>query len=456
MHHRPADQMTDAFHTSFLQSVAPFLLAFLAISGCSISDNYGTRAVQYNIEAENARNQGLLLNIIRAAHRKPLQFTDLTTVTGQTNSELSLGFNLPFAASPSSVDRTFVFSPNASVSGGPNFNVAVLNNKEFYSGIMTPISMPTIAFFEQEGIRKALLLSLVIGKMDYGPAEKAEERAELWNNFRPAAGKPSLLNFDDFKTVLEALINAWGLRTETFPVIDTIGVPLSEAELRHPEMLKILASGEIKAIKIEQGDDRGKYRLQRSFLGYRFCFDAKQVEKQKQELVIPLIGARPTDAMYCGKRAPEDSQPSAQSETEARNRFGLISQHSQSLKLAVPAQNGNEESRILTITPRSVEGIIYYLGELARKQLGLDGVIPSPKLRLDAPNVEAYLFTIKKGNPDGLAIAATYEGSSYFIPVDPQGNDRSSQVLNLLSQLLALNSSAKDLPTPTVIPVIAR
>ena len=37
--------------------------------------------------------------------------------------------------------------------------------------------------------------------------------------------------------------------------------------------------------------------------------------------------------------------------------------------------------------------------------------------------------------------------------VDPSGKDRSSQVMELLTELLAQNNSAKDLPAPSVIPI---
>jgi hypothetical protein len=42
------------------------------------------------------------------------------------------------------------------------------------------------------------------------------------------------------------------------------------------------------------------------------------------------------------------------------------------------------------------------------------------------------------------------------VPVDLAGCDRSAQVLEIVAQLLALNSSAKDLPTPNIIPLITR
>jgi hypothetical protein len=39
--------------------------------------------------------------------------------------------------------------------------------------------------------------------------------------------------------------------------------------------------------------------------------------------------------------------------------------------------------------------------------------------------------------------------------MDPTGHDRSGQVLRILTQLLALNRSAKDFPTPSIVPIIS-
>jgi hypothetical protein len=39
--------------------------------GCTVIDHYSGRAIEYNLEAEQAQEQALLLNIIRASQRRP-------------------------------------------------------------------------------------------------------------------------------------------------------------------------------------------------------------------------------------------------------------------------------------------------------------------------------------------------------------------------------------------------
>jgi hypothetical protein len=99
----------------------------------------------------------------------------------------------------------------------------------------------------------------------------------------------------------------------------------------------------------------------------------------------------------------------------------------------------------LVIRTHSTEGIIYYLGEIARIQLGL--VPPSNS------DWDPGIFHLNEGTGGPNTIDAAFEGKSYYIDADPTGRDRSSQVLDLVTELLAQNNSAKDLPAPNIIPI---
>jgi hypothetical protein len=107
---------------------------------------------------------------------------------------------------------------------------------------------------------------------------------------------------------------------------------------------------------------------------------------------------------------------------------------------------GLEADSPLVIRTHSTEGIIYYLGELTRLRLGL---VP-PKTGNWDPNI----FHLREGAGGPGAISASFRGRDYHIDVDPTGADRSSQVLDLVTELLAQNNSAKDLPQPSVIPIL--
>src|ERR1700757_3767161 len=60
--------------------------AVLVLAGCTVVDRFSGRAVEYNLQAEQAQEQALLLNIVRASMRRPMQFTSLQSITGTASA----------------------------------------------------------------------------------------------------------------------------------------------------------------------------------------------------------------------------------------------------------------------------------------------------------------------------------------------------------------------------------
>jgi hypothetical protein len=71
--------------------------ALALIPGGCVADIFGERAVSYNQEAATNKDKTILTNIIRASRGRPLQFTDLTTVSGTASQSLSIAGVFPFA-----------------------------------------------------------------------------------------------------------------------------------------------------------------------------------------------------------------------------------------------------------------------------------------------------------------------------------------------------------------------
>jgi hypothetical protein len=61
------------------------------------------------------------------------------------------------------------------------------------------------------------------------------------------------------------------------------------------------------------------------------------------------------------------------------------------------------------------------------------------------------------GTVGGEAVVGVgYDGRYFGIPRDPNRSGRTLQVLELVKQLLALNTSAKELPATSVISVVGQ
>lgn len=145
----------------------------------------------------------------------------------------------------------------------------------------------------------------------------------------------------------------------------------------------------------------------------------------------------------------------------------------------------------MKLTTRSAEGILYYLGEIVRRETtpefnqdkrttmvkvglnygayptrGCDGedtiydiaALGKEQRYIRDAHLPIYcnkLFVVNEGPSVGdSVISVTYNGVLYSIPHSLETGGRSSQVTELVKQVLNLNTSAKQLPSTTVISVV--
>ena len=107
---------------------------------------------------------------------------------------------------------------------------------------------------------------------------------------------------------------------------------------------------------------------------------------------------------------------------------------------------------------RSPQGILYYLGEIAREQL-----MGEPNAVLLKGGIP--LFVVRRNDSRAKTpahVALDFMGLTYYIPAKADADHvdldrdpgRSMQSLSLLAQLLALHKSAKDLPTTLPVTLV--
>lgn len=418
----------DVVHRFFTGGRAAMLCCIAAsvlISGCTLADQFGERAVAYNIEAESARDQNLLLNVIRAAYRKPMQFTDVSSATGTATATGTVGSSLLVGPHQSAVASTL--SPGFTFAGGPTFTMNALDTKEFYSGILAPIDNTLISYFVSVGIPKQVLYTLLFGEIDFdGP------RKPLLNS----AAKQG--DWDDFQTLLNALLAA-GLTTELKDP-GYFGPRLSAASLRDPAKLAALAKEKLDLVADKPGKsgESAVWHAVKDSPKPRFCFARSS---RASYVVVDRVPIEIPSSARCGQTNDTGSDRSD-------DRPDTLT-----TKTLLPG---------LRVRVRSVEGVIYFLGEISRTELGLDVKHPSPVKPwlcfgtivggkcTEEPDI---LFSIRPGY-QARSISTSYDSQTYSMPVDPSNDDHSAQVLEFVSQLLALSSSSKDLPSPGVVTLI--
>jgi hypothetical protein len=431
-------------------------VATTVLAACSVADQYSGRAVGYNVEAEQAQQQALLLNIVRASMGRPMQFTSVQTITG-TASVMASGGLLTIPFGPHIAGTPNTGSLTGSVSGGPTFTVPVLDTQEFYQGILSPIPGQILDLYLNSGYPRELIFSLfveriVMRRLDDGCSRiNHTVRCEL--TFQNYVEEDP--NYDLFQMFIEYLLNS-GLRTEPAPPAKSGGAGQKSAA---------------------SGDGSASSTATPALSGFTLCFAPQLEEYARYVPPISRCGSPLRLAQGGGARAKSYATSIIMPAYFVENLRKVAGQYRTRDPIKDYAHNlasftGKHVS--LTIYTRHTEGVFYYLGEIVRRQQdrrlpryiqvrsakgGLYPIQPCyPDADSDHPDPQhrnpcQNLFVVEaSGAPAFLSVA--YDGSVYAIPSDPDRAGRSYFVLDVIKQLLAINTSAKSLPAANVLSVV--
>lgn len=370
------------------------LMALQVTTSCvSFDRSVAEHAVEYNKTVEAAHNNVLLLNILRAMHRHPMYFTALSQVRGNLRVQAGSGSDVPFGGGG---DEAYAVSPNASVASNPTFDIAVLDSEGFVRGITQQVSMETIHHYWSQGWPKEMLLHLLIRRIEHRPA--GSPNAEVYRNY-PTTRE----SFDGFQDQIRKLLGQ-GLRMKR-----------TESQGDLLATFPLLNSGGISGV----------------------------VSADKEGLIVkPVAGGL---AVYKKKTAWhfefDDSKESESGEAGVSTLLYLADES--------PDVEGSKDRWSVSI--RSPEGILYYLGEVARARFMEQGAY-TPEIRIGADEKEA-LFKVDVGQSDDPLVAANYRGQDYYIAEEGAGN-RAMHCLSFVSQILALYKSSDQLPTTNAVSIV--
>jgi hypothetical protein len=412
-------------------------LACLALSACAFTD--GTVDGRYdtiNRSTDAARNQAILLNIVRASRAEPLNFVAFAKIGGTTST--SMGVGLPtFLVGPDRVpnQKQLTFGNNtlnASVGANSNFDIAILENRDFYSALLTPVDEVTLNFFERQGYPRELLFWLFADSVRITYNGKTAEFRNEPSDEKSCEFVPQRRCFVNY---VDAAIDT-GFRVET-RVVD----------------------------RAMTGSD-GRSRLVPKTEA-RTCFDPVLADRAKREVQQGLRTRTPRLAgtavnPICGKSPwpREDGESGRKRRSESGSGDGMLS--NRLIIQSTPPQKQMPEPRALTrglarpapvatgtakqifeISTRSTYGIYQYLGRiLAEKAMG--------QVRLDGTGRDdAQVLTIIEGGTTPCFTEVEDAGKHYCVPAE--GAENTKRIISLLAQLLALKTPQSDLPfTPTV------
>lgn len=393
------------------------LLALL-LAGCGGRQPLSEAMASINKEYGEVEDQATLLNVMRRSVGLPAYFTSLTTVRGRNRITGGGSFSVPFG--PDAPSR-FDFSPNFSIEQGPNFEVAIRTNKEFYRGYLAPLGAQTIHTYLDQDFARELVLSLIIKRIRIRGPEGRDERA-LNTPDQPH-------NHARFRALLERLVDQ-GLATETIELVRDGG---PEIVVNGTMGLDAVLSARDKGLRVEEiaPDGSGsatktrRYRLLQADPSVRFCFRA-------------ATGRPFTDARCASGAALTDRRYTYGD----RRYFGTADG---TLAVLDAGDQGTVE-----IHTRSLAEVLDYLGEAARVQL--NGGQP-PSIRTPAGAEPMFVVVDDGGTGGAFAVSVEFEGRRIGIPRGA-GGGQSGAVLTIVSHLLAQAQSVRDLPLSNAVTIV--
>lgn len=487
-----------------------------ALAGCAVVDQYSGRAIVYNLEAEQAQDQAMVLNIVRAYLRRPMQFTTVSTITGIASASGSIQYtlptNVPFRPATQGATGIAAFPPlptwlfGGSMSGGPAFTVPVLDTQEFYQGILKAIPGQIWDLYLQANYPPDLLFNLFVQRIVIRhstalgcPPDNHTPRCEFtFYNY-----VASNIEIDLFQQLADYLL--WlGLTTEaltakTVPFnnptninIRYVGAP-GKLDTKKDQTAEVVAppggaaSGEASATP----------------KAYKLCFaprfDMKTVEygvtrvTRAAELVPrSMCGYKPpppprgsADVILEDDRAKSTITPSGLATVSVKAHPNLVKKL---IGIAVRYNSREVASQIeayfadgrtdmeITVYMRNTEGMIYYLGEVVRRALKPDlesaeryifvkrnspyDAYPWEERCEEPSKLCNYVFRLIEGDrpSPGDMVSIQYGGHWYSVvgSYDPEQPDLSTLTLEFVKQQIALNSSAKSLPQSSVITTVGQ
>lgn len=434
-----------------LCTILPILVL---LTGCTLGRPLAQHAISYNKTVENAQNEMLLLNVVRAKERMPMYFTAIGGITTSIGYEVESG-GLTVTDAGGGSDTWQLGLPSASYSNSPTVQISVLDDEKFTRGTLTPVGADTIYYYWQQGWKTDLLIYLLVESIRLReendlicPHLEAGKRERLVENDPEDSAE-----FGDFRKCIEAFSasNCW-IDLKPMPT-DLGSVPSDKPAPTIAELINAHDKGFV-VTKTDSGTVLGRREMQLTL----HC----TVEGERYEVNLTRPG------------------------TVADSKASKVN------------------SRNLEVIFRSPQGVLYYLGEIARAwetgqvdrvpMITVDGGEtgflcpdhPKEPLPDGASKAERVarewkearrcvpLFVLRAPSKECSQplVSVAYRDRKQFVPVagsawlsgEPARRidasfchpGRSMQALSLASQLISLQRSSEELPAPALVRVVGQ
>jgi hypothetical protein len=435
-----------------LRGIVAVLAAASLASGCVAFGGVARTAGTIDRSAGEARNDSILRNILRASQHEPLYFYSISRVSGSGMEDFK--FNLPpFTVGPKQLttQRNYTFGADILDSQhSGSFDVALLDSKNFYQGMLAPLDLLEINLLLKQGFPRELVYRLVV--QDITVYDDQGLHRYVNDPRKGGAGPPIPMNASladilklsssrDFNLYFEAAMTH-GITTETYSRLDSG------------------AGGDADAKPSGEGGGRGgapasgKKGPMATSSAARLCFDETLIEDSSPIGKLSMADVK-LSGNLCGERpfiipVAEASEPlpALQKAYDDCKKLNAASAAPNS-----PAQHSNRfcarfgpQIMAVELNTRSLFGVFQYLGDVlnSRGDVELWGLGAA-----DEPRASGPLLQISNSRTEACFANITQGTVRYCIPT--KGGDALKETFSIINALQALKTSPGDLPATTAV-----
>jgi hypothetical protein len=393
----------------------------VGLSGCITFGAIDRRANTISDQVANGMNQGVLTNLARASRAEPIYFVAFNQLSASGTTDFRAGAP-QFFLGPKlpAVDQIATFTGGSTYldnQTNSNFQMSLLGSKDFYSGLMAPITLQDVDLLLHQGYARELIFYLVIDKATITPIAYKDKAGVDHAALPPITIQNDPTKFSDdpenrasFEYYIKQAMEH-GLTTETYMAPDE-------------------AAGDDDSSGGGGGGGGGAPKKPKLTGHAELCYD--------RALVMPTDVTDIDPNSFCGVK-PDIRRTQAAAEplyvTLTDPKFPLANR---------PLE--------VEVTTRSIYGMFYYLGNIIAN--GDQQKVHLHHYDLTAETtVEAPLLNVIKGQAldPGLGCfdSIGYEGDHYCVPA--QGADNTKRIIAILNALLALKQSNADIPNTQTV-----
>jgi hypothetical protein len=423
-------------------------LAGSLLSACAVIDPVDSRYDTVSRSLAKARNESILLNLVRASQDYPLSFVTVGNVTPTLTNTTNLG--LPsFLLGPGAVsgNANSLFTPGRDVIFGnnvasnttavsTNFSVSTQETTSFYQGFLKPIDLQILDYFIRQGYSRELLFWLFADSVEIslpGGHSAIGTRYNPPNDYGCEPQDPRKRCFSDFILVAVAA-----------------GLTVEQQTLQKP----IGGGGDGGGVQ-KSGDTSSSGSKTETIVVPRFCF-SDVLQRQARIAMGELLWDKVTKQFFDKPIAlftPKCGDPS----WNPANDYG---------KWQPDTFNFYVGPLKFKIVPRSAYGVFEFLGNLIKMQLEHPqpvGWIPPgrpaeeiteqpPTLKTAPMNSDNQLIVVTTKTAGGFCFVHTwFFNGDYCVPENATNTKR---IFSLLAQLIAITTNATDLSITPLVRIV--